>query len=64
MDKNNTRRYYLHKRAKQVNEASLNVKNRSIEVSYTIDATGVLENKYINELSKKYGYSLQIVIDK
>jgi hypothetical protein len=42
MDKNNYRRYYLHKRAKQVTEASLNVKNRSIEVSYTIDATGVL----------------------
>lgn len=64
MQQRNNRRYYLHKKAKEVNEAILKVHNRTIEVSYTVDSAGILENKYIDELTRKYGYSLQIVIDK
>ena len=60
----NYRRYYLNRRAKQLSEIELKAKDRLILVSYTIDPTGVLENKYISELMKRYGYSLQIEIDK
>ena len=64
MTSNYNRRYYLHKRAKLVTEAKLDVRNKTISVSYAIDPYGLLENKYISELTKKYGYSLQVVIDE
>ena len=63
-NKVNYRRYYLHKRAKQLSEIELKAKDRLILVSYSIDPTGVLENKYISELININGYSLQIEIDK
>lgn len=64
MSKKRNRKYYLHKKAKLVDEASLDVRKRTIEVSYTVDTLAILNNKYIKELLKIYGYSLQIVIDK
>lgn len=64
MTTNYNRRYYLHKRAKLVTEAKLDVKNKTIYVSYDIDTSGILSNKYIYELTARYGYGLQITIDR
>lgn len=57
------RRYYLHKRVKRSAELKLIAKDRVILVSYLVDPSGVLNNKYVAELMKTYGYSVQIVIE-
>jgi hypothetical protein len=62
--KSYNRRYYLHKRAKLITEAKLDVRNKTIYVSYSIDPSGIISNKYIKELTALYGYSLQITIDR
>ncbi len=57
------RRYYLHKRLKLYAELKLVAKDRVILVSYRVDPINVLNNKYVAELMKTYGYSVQVVIE-
>lgn len=58
----NNRRYYLHRKVKQIGGVKLIVKLKTMYINSNDDVTPYLENKYVLSLINA-GYSLQIQIN-
>ena len=58
----NNRRYYLHRKVKQMDGVKLIVKLKTMYINSNDDVTHYINNKYVSGLIN-VGYSLQIQIN-